>query len=109
VELIERLGSPTVQWQFDMYHAQRGEGNLIRLLETNIAHLGHVQIADSPERGRPGTGEINWRNVLARLEQLDYRSYVALEYKPTGRTVDSLDWLPPDGRVSCDAHDILLP
>jgi hydroxypyruvate isomerase len=57
--------------------------------------IGHVQVADSPARGEPGTGEIRYPYVLGVLEELGYDGYVGLEYNPTtGRTEDSFAWIP---------------
>jgi hydroxypyruvate isomerase len=108
VEVIERLNSPQVKLQFDVYHAQRTEGNLTRLLQTYIERIGHIQIADSPDRHQPGTGEINWRFVLSQLEAYDYPGSVGLEYIPVPATLDSLAWLPFDKRRACSAHHLRL-
>jgi hydroxypyruvate isomerase len=67
---------------------QRMEGNLIANLRGNINLIGHVQIADSPERGEPGTGEIHYPYVLATLEELGYSGYVGLEDNPTTETTE---------------------
>jgi hydroxypyruvate isomerase len=60
--------------------------------------IGHIQIADSPGRGEPGTGEIYYPYVLAALEELGYKGYVGLEYNPTGITEESFGWLPEELR-----------
>ncbi len=84
-----------VKIQHDLYHMQRMEGNLVATLRDNIGHIGHVQIADSPGRGEPGTGEIHYPFVLAELENLGYEGYVGLEYNPTTATTEeSFGWLP---------------
>ena len=68
-------------------------------LRERIGSIGHVQVADSPDRGEPGTGELNYRYIFAALEELSYEGWVGLEYKPTTEnTEDSLDWLPQDKR-----------
>ena len=56
-----------------MYHMQRMEGNLIATLREHIGWIGHIQIADSPERHEPGTGEIHFARVLEALDVLDIR------------------------------------
>jgi hydroxypyruvate isomerase len=90
-----------VRLQYDAYHMQRMEGNLVATIERHFDAIAHVQIADSPGRGQPGTGEINFDYVLGRLEELGYDGYVGLEYKaPEGDTEASLDWLPRELRGS---------
>ena len=84
--------------QHDLYHMQRMEGNLVATLREHIGVIGHVQIADSPGRGQPGTGEIHYPYVLRSLEDLGYSGYVGLEYNPTGTTEESFAWIPRDLR-----------
>ncbi|HKH12088.1 MAG TPA: TIM barrel protein [Rubrobacter sp.] len=95
VEFVRSVGRENVMVQHDLYHMQRMEGNLVATLREHIGVIGHVQIADSPGRGEPGTGEIHYPFVLAELERLGYDGYVGLEYNPTtGTTEGSLGWLP---------------
>lgn len=99
VEFVESVGRENVRIQHDFYHMQRMEGNLVATLKENIGHIGHVQIADSPGRGEPGTGEIHYPYVLGVLEDLGYDGYVGLEYNPsTGGTEESFGWLPKELR-----------
>jgi hydroxypyruvate isomerase len=74
------------------------EGQLIDGLTRNRPAIGHVQIADVPGRHEPGTGEINYVNVLAALDRAGYDGYVGLEYRPAAGTEDSLEWLPREAR-----------
>jgi hydroxypyruvate isomerase len=99
VEFIRDLGSENVKIQHDFYHMQRMEGNLVANLREHFERIGHVQIADSPWRGEPGTGEIRYQFVLGELQRLGYDGYVGLEYNPTTETTEeSLDWLPSELR-----------
>ena len=93
LSLIEEVGHPNLALQFDCYHQQRSQGNLVSTLQREIARIGHVQIADSPDRGQPGTGEIHYPFVLAALANAGYDGWVSLEYKPIGGTETSLGWL----------------
>jgi hydroxypyruvate isomerase len=96
---VESIGKANVKLQYDFYHMQRMEGNLSVTLREYIGEIGHVQVADSPGRGEPGTGEINYPYVLGVLEELDYDGYVGLEYNPTTeRTEDSFAWIPKERR-----------
>lgn len=92
-EFIRSVGRDNVRLQYDAYHMQRMEGNLTATIAEHLDLIGHIQIADSPGRGEPGTGEINYEYVLRRIDELGYGGWVGLEYKPTRSTVESLDWM----------------
>jgi hydroxypyruvate isomerase len=98
VRFIDQVARPNVRLQYDAYHSQRSEGNLTATLREHIDRIAHVQIADSPDRHEPGTGEINYRFVLRTLLDLGYEGYVGLEYKPRASTEASLRWLAPELR-----------
>jgi hydroxypyruvate isomerase len=96
---VDRVGRENVALQYDAYHMQRMEGNLVATLREHLDRIAHIQVADSPDRGEPGTGEIDYAFVLGAVERLGYDGYVGLEYNPTTeRTEDSLDWLPAPAR-----------
>jgi hydroxypyruvate isomerase len=100
-DFVRATGHPAVALQYDAYHMQRMEGDLTATVERHIGGIAHVQIADSPGRGEPGTGEINFDYFLRRLEELGYEGHVGLEYKPSGGdTIGSLAWLPRELRGS---------
>ncbi|PYM57328.1 MAG: hydroxypyruvate isomerase, partial [Candidatus Rokuibacteriota bacterium] len=99
LEIVREVGAPNVRFQFDCYHIQRMEGQLIEGLTKHLEWIGHVQIADVPGRHEPGTGEVNYPNVLAALERAGYDGYVGLEYRPSGKTEESLGWLPREARA----------
>jgi hydroxypyruvate isomerase len=99
MEVVQRVNSPHVRCQFDIYHTQRMHGNLIHIIRNlDMSWIAHVQIADSPERHHPGTGEIHFRNVLAALDQTAYNGYVGLEYRVPGSLDEALAWLPREAR-----------
>jgi hydroxypyruvate isomerase len=92
---IDRVGRPNVRLQYDAYHMQRMEGNLVATITEHADRIAHVQIADSPGRGEPGTGEINYPFVLDAIDALGYEGWVGLEYNPTTATTEeSLGWMP---------------
>ena len=100
-DFARSVGRENVRLQYDAYHMQRMEGDLTATIERHIGEIAHVQIADSPGRGQPGTGEINFDYVLRRLAELGYDGHVGLEYKaPAGDTEGSLEWLPRELRGS---------
>jgi hydroxypyruvate isomerase len=93
--LIDAAGEPNIALQYDAYHMQRMEGNLAATLRTHRDRVAHVQIADSPGRGEPGTGEINFTYLFGVLDEIGYPGYVGLEYVPTTPTTEeSLGWMP---------------
>lgn len=51
--------------------------------------IGHVQFADSPGRGRPGTGLIDFEAVRGALREIDYPGVIGLEYEPHFQTPDT--------------------
>jgi hydroxypyruvate isomerase len=95
--LIDEIGHPNLRLQYDFYHQQRMEGNLIAFFADHIGQIGHIQIADSPDRHEPGTGEIAYDYVFTRLDELGWDGWVSLEYKPSTTTESSLGWLKPFG------------
>jgi len=92
-EILDEVDSPNVKLLYDIYHQQVTEGNLIATITSHIAQIAHFHIADVPGRHEPGTGEINWANVLGAIDEAGYEGYVGLEYLPTGATVESLEYI----------------
>ncbi|SFQ01892.1 hydroxypyruvate isomerase family protein [Variovorax sp. 770b2] len=93
IDLIEQLDRENLKIMLDVFHLQRGEGNLIERLRESLPHAAHVQIADVPGRHEPGTGEINFVMVLRTLEQLEWKEWVGCEYFPSENTSASFAWL----------------
>jgi hydroxypyruvate isomerase len=94
IAFIDSVGAENVKLQYDVYHMQRMEGNLSDTITRLLPRIGHVQVADSPSRHEPGTGEINYAFVLGLLERSGYDGWVGLEYNPsTSTTEDSLGWM----------------
>ncbi len=89
-EIVEQVNSPAVKLLYDIYHQQITEGNLIANITSHIDDIGHFHAADNPGRNEPGTGEINYANVLAALNEAGFEKFVGLEFKPTKPTPESL-------------------
>ncbi len=94
-DVIDRAGRANLGIQFDLYHRQIMQGDLIVALETHLARIAHVQFADTPGRHEPGTGEINFERVFAALDTLGYDGWVGAEYRPRTTTAASLTWFAP--------------
>jgi hydroxypyruvate isomerase len=93
LKVINEVKADNLKIQYDVYHMQKMEGNLISTIETNLEHIGHIQIADNPGRHQPGTGEINYQYLLEAIDRIGYPGYVGLEYIPDPDTKASLGWL----------------
>jgi hydroxypyruvate isomerase len=90
--LMDEVGSDNLRLQYDIYHAQRMEGELGATIEKNIARIGHIQLADNPGRGEPGTGEIHYPWLLRHIDALGYAGWIGCEYKPRVGTFEGLEW-----------------
>ena len=91
--LLNEVGRENLGIQFDFYHVQRMQGELMATFADLKDEVGHIQIADTPGRHQPGTGEINYRFVLDTVQKMGYQGVVGLEYIPLGTSEDSLQWL----------------
>lgn len=80
IEIIRRVNSPNIKLLLDLYHEQLMAGNLIATVTDNIDIIGHIHVADAPGRHEPGTGEINYGNVLKSVNDI-YGGYVGLEFR----------------------------
>jgi hydroxypyruvate isomerase len=96
IEIIDRVrddaGTANLRLLADLYHLFVNGDDVAEALRAHADQVGHVQIADAPGRGEPGTGEIPLEDYLRILREQGYSGYVGLEYKPS--RVDTFDWLP---------------
>lgn len=92
-EVIKAVNRDNAMIQFDVYHAQRAEGEVVDFLRNNFDMIGHIQVADNPGRNQPGTGEVNYDFIFTELERLNYQGWIGLEYKPTPNSAASLGWM----------------
>ncbi|HEV7912315.1 MAG TPA: hydroxypyruvate isomerase [Albitalea sp.] len=90
--ILDEVGADNAFVQYDIYHAQRMEGELAATLASCLPRIGHVQLADNPGRNEPGTGEINYAFLFAHLERIGYRGWIGCEYKPLAGTEAGLAW-----------------
>jgi hydroxypyruvate isomerase len=95
LSVIAEAERDNVKLQYDIYHMQIMEGDLARSIERLLPDIGHIQLADNPGRGEPGTGEINYPWLLARLDALGYGGFVGCEYRPAQGTLQGLGWAAP--------------
>jgi hydroxypyruvate isomerase len=95
IEAIDGAGADNLLLQYDVFHMQIVEGDLAKTIERLLPRIGHIQIADVPERNEPGTGEINFDFLLPHIDRLGYQGWIGAEYIPKGDTVQGLSWAAP--------------
>ena len=81
--IVDRVDSPAVGLLYDAYHMQIMEGNLIDTIRANVDVFNHVHVADVPGRFEPGTGEVNYVNVLKALDDAGYQGHCGFEFRPS--------------------------
>ena len=90
--VLDEVGADNAFLQYDIYHAQRMEGELGATIKTHLERIAHIQLADNPGRNEPGTGEINYAWLFKHLDAIGYSGWVGCEYKPATSTVAGLGW-----------------
>ncbi len=98
IAILDEVGADNAFVQYDIYHAQRTEGELAATLQKYLPRIGHVQLADNPGRNEPGSGEINYAFLFAHLDRIGYQGWIGCEYKPAGKTEDGLGWRQQSSR-----------
>ncbi|WDO05404.1 TIM barrel protein [Streptomyces murinus] len=103
VEVVDRVNAATglqnASFLMDLYHLAMNGEDLPAVIDRYAARTGHVQIADNPGRGAPGTGSLPLAELLGRLRKAGYEGWVGLEYKPGDRpSAEAFDWLPREAR-----------
>ena len=93
IEILDEVGTDNAFVQYDIYHAQRMEGELAATLQQCLPRIAHLQLADNPGRHEPGTGEINYAFLFAHLDRIGYDGWIGCEYKPLTTTEAGLGWI----------------
>jgi hydroxypyruvate isomerase len=90
--ILKEVGADNLYIQYDIYHAQRMEGEVAATLRDRLPQIGHLQLADNPGRNEPGTGELNYAFLFKHIDAIGYTGWIGCEYKPKAATVDGLGW-----------------
>ena len=93
IAILDAVAADNAYLQYDIYHAQRMEGELGNTIQKYLSRIGHIQLADNPGRNEPGTGEINYAYLFDLLDRLNYPGYIGCEYKPLKTTESGLGWM----------------
>lgn len=95
LNILNEVDSDNLFIQYDIYHAQRMEGELSNTLVKNLPKIAHLQLADNPGRNEPGTGEINFAYLFKLIDRIGYTGWIGCEYKPLTQTEAGLGWIQP--------------
>ncbi|MDI1230517.1 MAG: TIM barrel protein [Methylobacter sp.] len=93
LEILKQLNHPNLFMQYDIYHMQMMGEKPEAFIAEHARKIGHIQFADCPGRGQPGTGQIDFDRVFSAIATSAYSGWVGAEYKPVGATAESLAWL----------------
>lgn len=91
-EIIAQVDAPQLRLQFDSFHAQMIHGDAVAVFEKYADIIAHVQIGDTPERGVPGTGDVDFKALFAAMRAAGYDGWISAEYTPAGGTDTTLGW-----------------
>lgn len=98
LNVVKKINSPHLKLQLDIFHMQHCCGNITQNIDNLLPFVGHIQIAQVPNRHEPDTtGELNYKYILSLLESKGYQGYIGLEYLPQAGTVKGLDWIKKFG------------
>lgn len=105
IAVVDKVNAATglgnTRFLMDLYHLAMNGEDLPRVIAAYADRTGHVQIADSPGRGAPGTGALPLEELLDQLAEAGYAGWVGLEYKPGDRpSARAFDWLPAVARAA---------
>jgi len=93
LDIIKQINHPMLYLQYDIYHMHKMNDNIIAFINKHADKIAHIQFADNPGRGQPGTGKIDFDLLFNAIQQSQYSGWVGAEYKPTCKTNKSLSWL----------------
>ncbi len=93
LDILGRIQHPDLYIQYDIYHMVRMRENVETFIMQHADQIGHIQFADVPGRGQPGSGNIDFDRLFDVIDQAGYSGWVGAEYKPTAPTRNTLSWL----------------
>ncbi|MFY7939271.1 MAG: hydroxypyruvate isomerase [Burkholderiaceae bacterium] len=92
INILDEVGAANAFIQYDIYHAQRMEGELAATMQAHLPRIAHIQVADNPGRHEPGTGEINYAFLFEHIDNIGYGGWIGCEYHPADDTSAGLSW-----------------
>ena len=77
-QLAEQIGHPNIGILFDTFHANIEEKNIAAGYRTVGPYLKHVHTCEN-DRGIPGSGHVEWKQVFQALRSLNYDGWLTIE------------------------------
>lgn len=94
LDVVKKINSPNIKLLADLFHLKMMKEDLPSVIREALPFIGHVQVAQAPNRNEPDTpGEINYKDVFSLLESIGYNGWIGLEYKPANDTSVGLKWV----------------
>ena len=97
LDILNQLNRPELLMQYDIYHMHMMGEKPETFIAEYADKIGHIQFADCPGRGQPGTGRTDFKRIFSAVEESAYSGWLGAEYKPVGTTIESLEWLTRQG------------
>ncbi|MGQ0647160.1 MAG: hydroxypyruvate isomerase family protein [Gemmatimonadaceae bacterium] len=92
VELVRRVASPRFKLLYDIYHMQIMEGDVIRTIRDNFAHIGHFHTGGVPGRNEiDESQELHYPAIMRAIADLGFTGFVGQEFIPKREPLASLE------------------
>lgn len=92
-DLLRKVDSPNIKMLYDIYHQNMMGDFSMDDIKENIDIIGHFHVADVPGRNEPGTGNVDYVNIIREINKLPYSGYIGLEYRATKPDYETLGFL----------------
>ncbi len=92
-QIINNVAAPNLGLQYDSYHSQMIHGDAVEVFDQYSTIIVHAQVGDTPARGAPGSGDVDFPRLFERMKDAGYRGWISGEYHPGPVTEASLDWM----------------
>lgn len=97
-DLLRRLDTPRIKMLYDIYHQNMMGDFSMEDIKNNIDIIGHFHVADAPGRHEPGTGNVDYVNIIKEIKKLPYDGYIGLEYRATKKDKETFGFLEIENR-----------
>lgn len=93
LSVYRTVGHPNALMQYDIYHMAMMDEPIDQQLVAYAGDIGHIQFADVPGRGAPGTGTLDFAGLFQLIHNSGYSGAVSAEYRISGVDAQDYGWL----------------